>query len=458
MSDPGIAVDQQAPPTSAGLDPWLDYIARIHPREIEMGLGRVGRVASRLALAKPATTVITVAGTNGKGSTVKTLEAMLEAAGFSTGAYTSPHILRFNERIRLRAEDASDAQIVASFARIEAARGADSLSYFEFTTLAALLLFADSGLDFALLEVGLGGRLDAVNLIDPDLCVITNISLDHEDWLGKGRENIGAEKAGILRRGVPFLLGDRDPPASVLNAAQALGIEPLRIGQDFAAFEADEQWSARLVSASGGMNLTPLRRPYLMLDNVVVALQALASLGVLPPTSVINEVLSTLSLAGRFERRIVADSGCGVVLDVAHNPGAAEALAQRLRSEEGNARLHMVFAVMADKAVEDIVRSLESLVDIWYIAHFDGERAQSAQGLEARILDAAPAAIVRRFESVERAFCAACEDAAASIDYARCVSSSDESAAAPLIVVTGSFHTLAEITALPSLLRPPPGH
>lgn len=249
-----------APRSDASLDAWLTYISQIHPREIELGLERLSRVAQRLGLAKPAPVVITVAGTNGKGSTVKTLEAVLMASGYSTGAYTSPHILRFNERIRLQGEEAADEDIVACFARIEAVREPESLSYFEFTTLAALLLFADKRVDFALLEVGLGGRLDAVNLIDPDCCIITNIALDHEDWLGKGRENIGAEKAGILRAATPFVFCDRDPPASVLAHAASLGLTPIAIGADFSAHvsahvspvKSADQWSFKGQARNGG--------------------------------------------------------------------------------------------------------------------------------------------------------------------------------------------------------------
>lgn len=441
-----MAPKDDVPSTEASLSTWLDFIGRIHPREIELGLDRVRRVAERLGLTKPATRVITVAGTNGKGSTVKTLEVLLEAAGHATGAYTSPHILRFNERIRLRGVEAEDRALTTCFARIEACRGADSLSYFEFTTLAALMLFADSDLDYALLEVGLGGRLDAVNLVDPDLCIITNISLDHEDWLGRGRENIGAEKAGILRADVPFVCADRDPPESVLRRARELAVTPLLIERDFAASrggDAVDGWEFRYRSAQGSeQRRRSLPLPALNLDNVGVAMQGLAALGALPEDEVLRAVLGGLSLEGRFESRVDAPSGREVVLDVAHNAAAAELLAAGLESARRGRRIHLVFAAMADKAIEDIVQCLETAVDIWYIAAFGGDRALSAEGMESRLRATLADAEFRRFDSVERAYRAACDEAP------------HEDA---LVVVTGSFHTLAEIVALPSLRRSPVG-
>jgi len=326
-------IKHAAPRDDASLDDWLAFISQIHLREIELGLERVSLVASRLGLSKPAPKVITVAGTNGKGSTVKTLETVLRASGYSTGAYTSPHILRFSERIRLQGEEVADAAIVNCFARIEAQREPESLSYFEFTTLAALMLFADAKVDFALLEVGLGGRLDAVNLIDPDCCVITNIALDHEDWLGKGRESIGAEKAGILRAATPFVFCDRDPPASVLARAASLGVTPLIIDAHFSAQTSPGEWCFEGQSCNGSIQRREaLPLPHLFLDNVVGALQALACLNALPAAEILRNPLRGLHLDGRFEKRRDLGSGRLVILDAAHNVAAAELLAQRLRA------------------------------------------------------------------------------------------------------------------------------
>jgi dihydrofolate synthase/folylpolyglutamate synthase len=440
-----------APLDDASLDDWLAFISQIHPREIELGLERVSRVASRLGLSKPAPKVITVAGTNGKGSTVKTLETVLRASGYSTGAYTSPHILRFSERIRLQGEEVADAAIINCFARIEAQREPESLSYFEFTTLAALMLFADAEVDFALLEVGLGGRLDAVNLIDPDCCVITNIALDHEDWLGKGRENIGAEKAGILRAATPFVFCDRDPPASVLARAASLGVTPLIIDTHFSAHTSTDEWCFEGQSCNGSIQRREaLPLPHLFLDNVVGALQALTCLNALPAAEILRNALRGLHLGGRFEKRRDLGSGRLVILDAAHNVAAAELLAQRLRASYSAKspeslpapgkplKIRLVLAAMADKNIEDMVRALDPLVDIWYIAAFEGARALAATEINKRVSSTLPTAEIKFFDAVLPAYRAACDEGP------------NEKA---VVVVTGSFHTLAEVAALPDLGR-----
>ena len=215
------------------LEQWLAYQQQVHPRDIAMGLERVGEVFRRLSPGRPGRQVAVVGGTNGKGSTVAFLEAMARAAGLRVGAFTSPHLLRYNERIRIDGRDADDAALVEAFERIEAARGEIPLTYFEFGTLAALLLFAEAGLDLAILEVGLGGRLDAVNIIDGDVAIITTVDLDHQDYLGPDRESIGAEKAGILRAGKPCVLAEKDPPSSVLRRAYAIGAFAIRGHSDY---------------------------------------------------------------------------------------------------------------------------------------------------------------------------------------------------------------------------------
>ncbi|WP_430543297.1 Mur ligase family protein, partial [Xanthomonas sacchari] len=215
------------------LPEWLAYIERQHPQDIAMGLERVRSVAARMHLTKPAKHVITVGGTNGKGSTVAFVEAIARAAGWRVGSYTSPHLLRYNERVRIDGDEASDAELVTAFAAVEAARGDTALTYFEYGTLAALWLFQQAKLELAVLEVGLGGRLDAVNLVDADVAVITTVDIDHTDWLGTDREAIGAEKAGIARPWKPLVLGEIDPPSSVLRRAYAIGANALRAGSDF---------------------------------------------------------------------------------------------------------------------------------------------------------------------------------------------------------------------------------
>ncbi|HET6396761.1 MAG TPA: Mur ligase family protein, partial [Pseudoxanthomonas sp.] len=214
------------------LQQWLAHIERQHPKAIEMGLERVREVAARLGLARPAAQVVTVGGTNGKGSTVAFVEAIARAGGWKVGAYTSPHLLRYNERVRIDGADAGDAALAAAFAAVEAARGDTPLTYFEYGTLAALWLFQRAGLDLAVLEVGLGGRLDAVNLVDADVAVITTVDIDHTEWLGADRESIGREKAGIARPWKPLVLGEVDSPSSVLRHAYAIGANAIRLGSD----------------------------------------------------------------------------------------------------------------------------------------------------------------------------------------------------------------------------------
>ena len=223
------------------LSQWLEYIQRQHPESIELGLDRVREVATRLGLGRPAAQVITVAGTNGKGSTVAFIQAIAGAGGWKVGAYTSPHLLRYNERVRIEAEEVSDDALVAAFAAVEAARGDTPLTYFEFGTLAALWLFQRASLDLAVLEVGLGGRLDAVNLVDADVAVVTTVDIDHADWLGSDRESIGYEKAGIARAWKPLVLGEVDPPSSVLRHAYAIGAIAIRLGSDFFHEDARDQ-------------------------------------------------------------------------------------------------------------------------------------------------------------------------------------------------------------------------
>src|SRR5690606_32803670 len=215
------------------LQDWLGDIEGRHPREVDLGLDRVRDVAARMGLGRPARLVATVAGSNGKGSTVAFIEAIAAASGLRVGAYTSPHLLAYNERVRIDGEDADDAGLVAAFGAVEAARGATTLTYFEYGTLAALWLFERAGLDLAVLEVGLGGRLDAVNLVDPDVAVITTVDLDHQDWLGADREAIGTEKVGIARPWTPLVLGEDDPPSSVLGHAYAIGASAIRAGSDY---------------------------------------------------------------------------------------------------------------------------------------------------------------------------------------------------------------------------------
>ncbi len=428
----------------ASLDSWLQHIAAVHPREIELGLERSRRVAGHMGLTRPGRHVITVAGTNGKGSCVACLEAILQQSGYRTGTYTSPHIHRFNERFRVDGQCCSDDTLTAALARVESCRGPDSLSYFEFATLAALWIFQQAEVDVALLEVGLGGRLDAVNIIDPDIAIITSISLDHEDWLGSGLENIGREKAGILRGNIPAILGSSNPPKSILDRAGEIGAQVFMLGKDFeatpSASRAHWQWQGQGADETAVL-LDALPMPRLALDNVASALQAIKLLPLAIADSAIVSALKSVALPGRFELRRDAVSGILVVLDVAHNPAAAALLAvnlQRLRQQHPQiGRITGVIAVMADKEIEDMVVALESCLNIWYIAQIDADRSMSAIEAEKRVQEASGTAQCRRFESVAAAYQEACD---APLDAG--------SSGAPLVLVTGSFHTVAAVREL----------
>lgn len=427
-------------PQTTNLDQWLDYIGQIHPKEIELGLDRIHRVFQAMGLIKPAPQIITVAGTNGKGSTVACLEALLLAQGIRCGAYTSPHIHRFNERIRVDGRAAIDSVICDALAKVDKARGQVSLSYFEFATLAALLIFEESGLDVVILEVGLGGRLDAVNIIDPDISVITSIALDHEDWLGNDRDSIALEKAGILREVVHFVCGDKDPPVSLAARAKELQCREYYWQQNF-QLEIDQdgifQWQG--ISAAGDKRRFAARMPDgLLASNVASALQALALLDLPWPTADDQNGLSECVIAGRQEWRQDRLNGVSVLLDVAHNPAAAEALGRRIeqwRSTTVNpGKVTVVFAAMADKKVEDMAVCLETNTDIWYIAHFDDPRCLGAVELENRLLKQGFSRPLRSFETLKEAYRVACDEA---VDA--------EEPGDSLVVVTGSFFTVAEL-------------
>ena len=363
------------------LDDWLDYQQRVHPRAIALGLDRVRAVWDALGAPMPARTVITVGGTNGKGSTVAFLEAMLRADGRRVGAYTSPHLLRYNERVRIDGADASDLSLIAAFERIEAARGDIELTYFEYGTLAALLLFAEADLDVALLEVGLGGRLDAVNIVDADASIVTTVDLDHQDWLGNDRDSIGREKAGIFRTAKPAILGETSPPRGLLDAAQRSGPDLRIAGRDFRIDREADGWRWQ----SGDV---VLRLPPLSLDAIcqpanagaaIAALHALRrSLGWNPRA--IERGVASAHVAARLQRFASAPE---LIVDVAHNPQAARALAESLAARPSRGNTIAVFGALADKDVAGIVESLHAAVAQW---HLVGLARESARGLDERSL------------------------------------------------------------------------
>ena len=379
---------------------WLALQEAAHPKSIDLGLARVGRVARRLGIDRLQCAVITVGGTNGKGSTAAHLEALCLAAGRSVGLFTSPHFLRYNERIRIDGREVEDAQIVAAFERIEAARGAISLTFFEYNTLAALQLFAERGVELALLEVGLGGRLDATNLMDADVAVVCSIGFDHRDWLGETLEEIGAEKAGIFRSGRPAILGTARMPASVYSTIATLGARSIVAETDFT-------W--RLTSCPNGRPRWSYRGLRLSLDDLppsvlagsiqyrnaataLAALEALAAEGARYTAA--REVLRALDartvaaalgrvrLAGRFQ---IVPGAVEWILDIAHNPPAAEVLAAQLEERPCQGRTLAVVGILADKDAPAIGAALAPAVDGWVLCSLEGPRGISAAALARRL-------------------------------------------------------------------------
>ena len=361
------------------LDQWLHYIEQQHPAGIALGLDRVREVAGRLGLQRPGKRVIVVAGTNGKGSTVAFIEAIGRAAGWKVGAYTSPHLERYNERVRIDGNDVDDQALVAAFAAVEAARGDTALTYFEYGTLAALWLFARAGLDLAVLEVGMGGRLDAVNIVDADVAVITSVDIDHQAFLGDDREAIGEEKAGIIRGWKPVVCGEIDPPSSVLRRAYVLGANALRFGSDFFAEVIDaERWRWRDVSLRLELPMPALVGP-VQLANAASAVAALRALDVRVPRSAWAQGIAAARNPGRME--VLQHDGVQVLLDVGHNPHAARAIASALASRACSGNTHVLLAMLADKDAPGVAAELAGQASSWTLAGLSGERGRSADAL-----------------------------------------------------------------------------
>ena len=362
------------------LQDWLAHCEQLHPQAIDMGLGRVQAVAERMALHFDCP-VITVAGTNGKGSTCAMLEAILLESGYRTGVYTSPHLVHFEERCRIHGQSVSADALAQAFAQVEAARGDVSLSYFEFSTLAILQLLSQAGLEVAILEVGLGGRLDAVNIIDPDCAVITSIDIDHTSFLGTDREQIGFEKAGIMRAGKPVVVSDPVPPDSVIAHAAALGADLWRFGQDF-NFSGDKlQWAW----AGRGRRYSGMAYPALRGANQLVnASGVLAALEVLRPrlpvtAQAVRNGLAMVELPGRFQ---IVPGEPVLVLDVAHNPHSVAALAANLDAMGFYPTTHAVFGAMADKDLQVMMERVGPVIDRWYFTDLPVPRAATAAQLQ----------------------------------------------------------------------------
>ncbi|MFC5741017.1 bifunctional tetrahydrofolate synthase/dihydrofolate synthase [Dyella tabacisoli] len=415
---------------------WLVYQEQVNVRSIELGLDRVRAVWQRMGAPALARRVITVGGTNGKGSTVALLEAMLQAADLRVGCYTSPHLLRYNERVRIDGHDADDAALIASFERIEVARGEIPLTYFEFGTLAALDLFARAELDVAVLEVGLGGRLDAVNIIDADVAVVTTVDLDHMDWLGADRDQIGREKAGIARAGRPVIVGELDPPHGLLDALTAAKARIQRAGVDFLVERQSDSWHWRhrdglLLSLPNPALAAPVQ--HANAAAAIAALHALCGMDALIPAQDFSASVTAGLLAARVPARLQLLGGDpALIVDVGHNPQAARALAEWLDAQPA-ARVHAVYGALADKDVGGIVAALGDRIGHWHLAglEHDTPRGLTAAALAEQLAQVLPQA---RFDVYP--------DVAAALRAARTIARPGER-----VLAFGSFFVAAAVLA-----------
>lgn len=423
----------ELPPHSAkikadfDLNDWLAYIEALHPKDIEMGLGRLNEVKKRLNLDIQFP-VITVAGTNGKGSTCATLEHIYQAAGYRVASYSSPHLLNYSERIRVNCQEISDDDLIAAFQAVEAARQNTQLTYFEYGTLAAMCHFSKSAVDVAILEVGLGGRLDAVNAFEPNCTIVTSVDLDHMEFLGSTRESIGAEKAGIFRKNIPAICGDLDPPQSLIATAQKLGADLMLIQRDFNFERQAEVWAYQ----SHQVRYEGLPMPALIGDfqllNAACVLTAIQSLQKSLPVSVeaISGGLQAVRLRGRFQ---YLSHHPDVILDVAHNPHAAKSLAINLHQTSATGKTIAVFAMLADKDIAGVIAAIADEIDAWYVAGIAHVRGAAAAQTSALIVEHLPQANIKVFEYVADAYRQACIDA----------NENDR------IIILGSFFTVAEV-------------
>lgn len=417
---------QDAERTTLGA--WLSYLERLHPKNIELGLDRAAAVLQRLSI-DPRFPIITVGGTNGKGSTCAFLEAMLSHAGYRAGLYTSPHLLRYNERVRIARQDVSDADLCRAFEAVERARGDVTLTYFEFGTLAAMWLFARENVGAAILEVGLGGRLDAVNCFDPDCAIVTSIDLDHQDYLGDTREAIGREKAGIFRHGRPAVCADPAPPSSLPGYAREVGAALQRIGHDFGLERETGCWHFHGPAGARRQLPYPALRGVFQLNNAAAALAALEAVAERLPVSdeAVRQALAETVLPGRFQ---IVPGRPALILDVAHNPHAARALAENLAALPASrgGKTIALFAMLRDKDIGGVAQALAHAVDYWLLAGLDEVRGCDSAHLKQVLRAAGIDKPMEVFPDVARAYRRACEVAGEN----------------DRMLAFGSFHTVAE--------------
>ncbi|REF27666.1 dihydrofolate synthase/folylpolyglutamate synthase [Xenorhabdus cabanillasii] len=420
----------QTPQATSSLMTWLSYLGNLHSKAIDMGLERVGTLARQLDLLHPAPKVITVSGTNGKGTTCHTLESIFLAAGLRVGVYSSPHLVRYTERVRIQGNEPTEQDFCRVFADIEAQRGDISLTYFEYGTLAALQLFKEADLDIVILEVGLGGRLDATNIVDADVAAITSIALDHTDWLGADREHIGREKAGIFRRDHFAVVGEPDMPHSIAEVANELGANLFRRGVDWDFSQDDcsrDKDSWHWQTATQQFKSLPI--PNLPLANAATAmgvihclLQQNDKISQAIDERALHEGLKRAQLAGRFQ--IIRENPL-VILDVAHNPHAADYLTQKLAElpRSPDSKIRGVVGMLQDKDIAGTLACLSRQIDEWYCASLHELRGAEAEMLAEHLPGS------RTFTEVEQAWDQAMEDASEQ----------------DIIVVCGSFHTVAHV-------------
>ncbi len=415
------------PANDASLETWLDYLLAIHPTEIEMGLGRVSEVADRLALRDLGQTkVITVAGTNGKGTTCSMVERILLLSGETVGVYSSPHMLKYNERVRINGLDVTDGLFIEAFSAINQARGDISLSYFEFATLAGLYIFKAAKLDVVLLEVGLGGRLDAINIIDADIAVITSIDLDHQEYLGDTRESVGMEKAGIFRTKTPAIVGEPNLPSSVVEVAEHVGADLYRVSKEFEYFcePNGSTWEYK----GQCLTIANIPLPTLPLPNAATALAVIEHGWPNLSADIIRQGIESATLAGRLE---VVSQQPLVLLDVAHNPHAARYLVKQLEKRQPK-RLFALCGMLKDKDCNEVIKALAPLVDVWAFSTLKTERTASGK----QLLQLLEGSTTYRRDAVQAAHYETVKQAWQSIEAEICP--------ADVVIVFGSFYTVAE--------------